>query len=110
MERAKATHDEVLEFVPQIENPSGKYISNRDYWVAIEGIYEAQGGEKFITIGNFNNDFSTNYIMMDGKSDFNYAYYYIDDVSVVEVSESYDLVEDSKSNDKAANICVVGEF
>jgi hypothetical protein len=110
MERPKATHDEVLEFVPQIENPSGKYISNRDYWVAIEGIYEAQGGEKFITIGNFNNNFSTNYIMMDGKSDFNYAYYYIDDVSVVEVSESYDLVEDSKSNDKAANICVVGEF
>jgi hypothetical protein len=110
MERPKATHDEVLEFVPQVENPSGKYISNRDYWVAIEGIYEAQGGEKFITIGNFNNNFSTNYIMMDGRSDFNYAYYYIDDVSVVEVSESYDLVEDSKSNDMAANICVVGEF
>jgi hypothetical protein len=109
-ERPKATHDEVLEFVPQIENPSGKYISNRDYWVAIEGIYEAQGGEKFITIGNFNNNFSTNYIMMDGKSDFNYAYYYIDDVSVVEVSESYDLVEDAKSTEKQANICVAGEF
>lgn len=110
LERPKATHDEVLEFVPQIENPSGKYISNRDYWVAIEGIYEAQGGEKFITIGNFNNNFSTNYIMMDGKSDFNYAYYYIDDVSVVEVSESYDLVEDAKSTEKQANICVAGEF
>lgn len=109
-ERPKATHDEVLEFVPQIENPSGKYISNRDYWVAIEGIYEAQGGEKYITIGNFNNNFSTNYLMMDGKSDFNYAYYYIDDVSVVEVSESYDLVDDAKSTEKQANICVVGEF
>lgn len=110
VERPKATHDEVLEFIPQIDNPRGKYISNRDYWVAIEGIYEAQGGEKFITIGNFNNNFSTNYIMMDGKSDFNYAYYYIDDVSVVEVLETYDLVEESKLNAKQANICVAGEF
>lgn len=109
-EKVRVNHREVMELVPQIENPTSKFISNRDYWIAVEGIYEAKGGEKFITIGNFYNNFSTNYIMIDGNSDFNYAYYYIDDVSVVEVSASYDLVEEVSVPSKLENNFAMSEF
>jgi len=86
-EKIKLSTNEVMNYIPIVENPTGKFMMNQNYWIAIEGIYEAQGGEMFLTIGNFTDNFSTNYIMQNGKSDFNYAYYYIDDVSVTEVSE-----------------------
>jgi hypothetical protein len=83
--------NELLYAVPTIENDFGKFITNQNYWIAIEGIYTAKGGERYLTIGNFKNNFNTRYIMQNGKSDFNYAYYYIDDVSVHEVYESAEL-------------------
>ncbi|MDD3858828.1 MAG: hypothetical protein PHW83_01405, partial [Bacteroidales bacterium] len=48
-------------------------------------------------IGNFYNNYSTNYIMQNGNSKFNYAYYYIDDVSVYEIEELFEthLITDS---------------
>jgi hypothetical protein len=80
-------HKEVMELVPVVENPVGNILMNQNYWVAIEGYYTAQGGEKYLTIGNFKNNFSTNYMMQNNATAFNYSYYYIDDVSVVEVEE-----------------------
>ncbi|MDD3740736.1 MAG: hypothetical protein PHH30_05790 [Bacteroidales bacterium] len=88
---------EVLDLIPVVENSSGQFLTNQTSWVAVEGIYEAQGGEKYLTIGNFYNNYSTNYIMQNGNSKFNYAYYYIDDVSVYEIEELFEthLITDS---------------
>ena len=56
-DQIKTSTKEVLAFIPVVENPIGRIMTNKDYWVAVEGIYEAQGGEKFLTIGNFNNNY-----------------------------------------------------
>ena len=50
-------------------------------WVLISGFYVALGGERFLTIGNFNNDAHTLYDSTHRGNEPD-AYYYIDDVSL----------------------------
>lgn len=69
----------VLPFVPQIENPSGNIITDTTNWVKISGSFIANGGENYITIGNFRDAAHTNGIA---------AYYFIDDVCVTTDSMS----------------------
>ena len=70
-----------LPFSPQI-NTTGNIISDTINWVKISGQFIAAGGERFMTIGNFNTGANTNVILTDSLNGF--AYYYIDDVSVYE--------------------------
>ncbi|MCB0802158.1 MAG: OmpA family protein [Flavobacteriales bacterium] len=85
--------DGILEFVPQIKSLKNEAFDKQFLWTAICGIFEAEGGEQFITIGNFNTDASTQQEKVRlsrefmGKRQQNNAYYYIDDVSVVELTE-----------------------
>ncbi|MBL4862959.1 MAG: hypothetical protein JKY09_08095, partial [Crocinitomicaceae bacterium] len=69
-------------------NNDQKIITARYNWTEICGVFEAKGGEKYITIGNFLSDEETKMERM--KKDKNVkvtqviaAYYYIDDISVV---------------------------
>ena len=75
----------IIPVVPQIENPTGNFLSDTLNWMLISGIYTAHGGEQYITIGNFYADDSTNYIQIT-NSNSHLAYYYIDDVSVYDCS------------------------
>jgi hypothetical protein len=87
----------VLNAVPQILNPSTNHLVNQNSWIEISGIYIAAGGEKYITIGNFQNDSivdTTNLVPVPSIQDM--AYYYIDDVSV-EVDPN--ALKESESND-----------
>jgi gliding motility-associated-like protein len=59
---------------------SDSAISIED-WVKITGNYTADGGEKFLTIGNLDLTVIDTFIIED---QFNSIYYYIDDVSVFE--------------------------
>jgi hypothetical protein len=68
----------VLTLPPHILPNNNPIIVDTLSWVKISGIYVANGGEKFITIGNFFNDASTDTIDMN-------AYYLIDDVSVIPI-------------------------
>ena len=72
---------------PQISNPIGNLIANKTDWTKISGTYNANGGEQFITIGNFFDSTSINIQSEIGSS--LWAYYYIDDVSVIECNDSY---------------------
>ncbi len=72
-----------LPFQPQVINPIGNIINDTLNWVRIQGNYIATGGEKFITIGNFNSDAQTSFTYNNFGTD-SIAYYYIDDVSVVQ--------------------------
>jgi len=68
---------------PQVLNQNG-FMSDTANWVKIDGIYNAKGGEQFITLGNFNINTPFNYIEIN-PTGWEMAYYYIDDVSVYPV-------------------------
>lgn len=77
-----------LSVQPQLINSPQNVISDSVNWTLVELIYEAQGGERYITIGNFwgaayNVPNSVNLCTNNGGA----AYYYIDDVSVVMLPE-----------------------
>lgn len=70
---------------PQIENTQG-FVTDTLNWTLISGTYTAQGGEKYITIGNFYDEINTDTLNMGlGSSGFSCHYYFIDDVSVIDV-------------------------
>lgn len=71
-----------LLFTPQIENAINNIIVDTAKWTTITGTFIANGGESFLTIGNFYNNLNTNTVIINAGG-FNGAYYYIDDVSVV---------------------------
>lgn len=61
-------------------------------WDQICGVYKAQGGEKFITIGNFSANGTTSNQRLKKSKDFSgasvvSAYYFIDNVSVVAIDD-----------------------
>ncbi len=69
-----------LPFTPQVVNTSG-HITHAMDWALVSGDYIAHGGEKYLIIGNFNDNASTTQVVI-GDSNNDYAYFYIDDVSL----------------------------
>ena len=68
-----------LNYVPQIKSLDGYFINDTLNWVEISGFYWATGGEKYITIGNFNDSTYTDTVTFQILSGLDsYAYYYID--------------------------------
>lgn len=67
---------------PQVYTDS--VIKDTLNWVKIEGSFVANGTERFITLGNFFPKDSVTYIVPFGIISHQWAYYLIDDVSVVE--------------------------
>jgi len=88
-----------LSFIPQIENPSGNIIYDTLNWVQISGTYIANGGEKYLTIGNFKDNANT---MIDSinnsvpQSQYE-SYLFIDDVSVIDCTVGISEVNDNLS-------------
>ena len=80
-------------YSPRITTPKDKFYDRPNEWVLVRDTIVALGGEKYMIIGDFN-DFESRQIKKITKSTryrhrFNYqrAYYYIDDVSVVELDK-----------------------
>ncbi len=74
-----------LAYSPQIVSPSGLFIIDTLNWTKISGIYTSIGGEKYITIGNFNDVANTDSLFMPITAiNARFSYYYIDDVSITE--------------------------
>ena len=84
-----------LSYVPQIINTNG-IIYHTLNWTQISGTFVAGGGEKFITIGNFNDDANT---VLDSNTYANQpaVYFYIDDVSVVDCTVGINEIESYKN-------------
>jgi OmpA-OmpF porin, OOP family len=75
-----------LPYIPQLEETVA--IIEKASWVKLSYEYIASGGEKYLTIGNFRVDFSSDTVNTnDGgdvnSSDYMAAYYFIDDISIV---------------------------
>lgn len=75
---------DAFNYVPQIKNNEGVVLSNKALWYDIYGVYTAVGNENYITIGNFLNNINTDTIRVlpnhPNLSEYNTAYYYIDNL------------------------------
>jgi len=85
-----STNEGDLNFKPQIMKLKNSPIDKQFDWVPICGLYEAQGGEKFITIGNFMSEENTVTERVRQSREFSGAqimdgYYYLDNVSVIDM-------------------------
>ncbi len=71
----------------------GSLINNYQ-WFKISGKYLADGGEKYITIGNFSPSVKRDMIRLNVfKFGFKEAYYFVDDVSLVRAREPVEKVK-----------------
>lgn len=71
---------------------STKLISDKLNWKKISGEYRAEGGEVYLTIGNFYDDNSCGLRQLKDTNSLTYskgAYYYIDSVSFIKCSSDY---------------------
>ncbi len=73
---------------PQVNNLSENFLKDTKNWKKVTGSFTAKGGEKYITIGNFFSKVKTPYMPSPSLGKGEYAYYYIDDVAVVETGTS----------------------
>ncbi len=70
---------------PQIEWQSG-IISDTLNWTSLTATFTAKGNEKYMLIGNFKSDFSTNTTLVNPTNlPANYSSYSIDNISCIEV-------------------------
>ena len=94
---------------PQIEWDTTKLFTDTINWVKISGKFIAQGGEQYLTIGNFKDGnhtklqvLASNFTPIFSFASRNWAYHYIDDVSLYELptpqlQSSYTLCPTSDS-------------
>ncbi|MGP8216088.1 MAG: T9SS type A sorting domain-containing protein [Bacteroidia bacterium] len=76
------TESRVIDSIPQVANdPIKNPLTDTAHWTKIAGSFIAKGGERYLTIGNFKNDTTSN-IKYLGSIQAAGAYYYIDDVIV----------------------------
>ena len=68
-------------FAAQINNPTGRIITDTSNWTKICGTFYATGGEKFFTVGTFKQENEINKIYF-GTSQINRSYYFFDNFSL----------------------------
>ena len=76
--------------IPQVVNQSG-FITDTIGWTQIQGCFTANGGEQYITIGNFNSNANTDTLKIQpvnalSTSTVDIAYYYLDDITLIDQS------------------------
>ncbi|MGB1319238.1 MAG: hypothetical protein ACPG5W_13560, partial [Flavobacteriales bacterium] len=80
-----------LALTPQVSYSDLAFLDDKIRWIKVSGSFVAEGGERYLAIGNFNNDSNTDTISVpNGGSLVNQpegywdeAGYFIDDVSVI---------------------------
>ncbi len=71
--------------IPQIESPRYQILDDTVNWTKISGTFVANGGECYLTIGNFRSTEETNYVWTHPEWEDDYAVYFIDGISLIEV-------------------------
>ena len=80
----------LLNLEPQVKYEGDTFLTDIHGWTRIEGSFTATGGERYLTIGNFDNDLNTDTLFIGGgvppsnsPEYWNLSYYYVDAVSVI---------------------------
>jgi hypothetical protein len=81
-----------------VGNPAGEFLTDTADWMLIEGVFLAQGGERYIIIGNAFDDLQTSFQEVEGSTTngWDVAYYFIDNLSLTSCSQ-VGITEDSAS-------------
>lgn len=80
-----------LSFSPQIKS-SNSFLSDKTNWALISGTFIANGGEKFITLGNFQDSISIDTLNVGGNGNgLGVSYYYIDNICISSDSTTCDI-------------------
>ncbi len=75
-----ASGQQIIPAIPQVINTNA-LIEDTVNWTKVAGVFTAQGGEKFLTLGNFKNDNNTTISVVQSTGYYGVAYY-VDDVFV----------------------------
>lgn len=97
------------DIVPQIIHSRNRVFEEQYGWEAICDLYEAKGGEKFITIGNFYKSDDTEIKKMQRpkgmtKPQIAYSYYYVENVSVIPADKAEECVCEKKTATQPMNV------
>ncbi len=77
-----------VNFIPQVFNYSN-VLDDSENWLLVNGSFIANGNEQYLTITNFSDDASSDtFLIPGGNQGWLFSYYYIDDVSVIECSDT----------------------
>ncbi|MFY0644138.1 MAG: gliding motility-associated C-terminal domain-containing protein [Bacteroidia bacterium] len=76
---------QAINIVPSVR--INKLLNDTGDWVQLHFCYEAKGGEKFITIGNFSDDTNVNVQPKDRYTYISHPYIFIDDVKLENASD-----------------------
>jgi hypothetical protein len=92
-------NDDLISSNNQIVKFGNPVIKDTLNWIVIDGIYRAIGNESFVTIGNFNSDQETikEIMPIENQNVFG-AYYFIDDVSLEEITVPFWSYHDTLVN------------
>lgn len=99
---------------PHVTTRKNEVIEEMSLWTTVCNVYEAKGGEKFMTLGNFQNNDNTEFKKMKrpkgvSGSQVAVAYYYLDNVRV-RMIEAYDECECEKKNPYAQQTNIVYSY
>lgn len=91
---SRGTGTRRLSFKPQVDNPDGNVIKNDSAWVLISSHFKAEGGEQYLTIGNFSSDNEVQVLQRFLKPEnheriWDFGYYYLDDISVTRIPDRF---------------------
>jgi hypothetical protein len=83
--------ESLLDQTPQVSYEGEDFLDDKIEWVKIEGSFVANGGERYLTIGNFDDDAHTDTLFVPGggippsfsEEYWASSYYYIDGVSLI---------------------------
>jgi outer membrane protein OmpA-like peptidoglycan-associated protein len=81
-------------YTPQVTHDPSHPLDNNRHWEEVSGEFVAEGGEQFLTIGNFLPFNKSNVVPTGVNSPLQGAYYYIDDVSLF----CLDSIDEEKPN------------
>ena len=91
-EAPSAVGEGMLTGTPQVANPALHMLSDRWSWTRLSDVFQAAGGEEFVTIGNFTEPKDLRIMERKDTSEAfsNWAYVYLDDVRVKSVESPSD--------------------
>ncbi|MFM2224741.1 MAG: hypothetical protein RJA07_943 [Bacteroidota bacterium] len=76
----------IQNYTPQVQ--INTMVTDTQHWVLLIDTFIANGGEQFVSIGNFKLDSQTQFVLVDSQSNLpEAAYYFIDDVSLIDLDE-----------------------
>ena len=91
-DKPSGERDYILDYVPQMQNPRGHFLEASTGWVKLSDAVQAEGGERWLTLGNFDAKGETRLALSaDAPKDASdWAYVYMDGVEVVPVDAPED--------------------